>query len=482
MATTVEPHLDRRSAHLTSVYDPERFTGEATAVAQLLRDHLQCMAARQGPVWPATKPDELLDHWPDPEAGPPASLVSLLADFVAASTHQHHPGFVGQQLSVPPPLVGPVAMVAAIVNNSSAIFQGAPVSIALERRMVNWMNRKLGYGPRAGGVLTSGGSLGALTAFLAMRQAKSSFDAWQFGLTGSDPCAILMSEEVHYCNRRACAILGLGERCIIPVETNARFAMDLPALQTAHQKACALGLRPMAVVANAGSTATGSYDDLEVAAAFCREHNLWLHVDAAHGGSALLSAKYRPLLRGIEQADSVVWDAHKMMLMPSVCTTVLFREAAHLDQTFRQQASYLFSGDGPQWYEPAARNFEATKPAMVLPLYVALRTLGGAFFAEHVDYAYDLARAFAEEVQSRDDFELLVRPESNIVCFRLRATPETSDALQLRVREIVNTHGRFFIMRTNIRGAMWLRVVLMNPATRLADLRTLLDNLAEAAG
>ena len=129
----------------------------------------------------------------------------------------------------------------------------------------------------------------------------------------------------------------------------------------------------------------------------------------------------------------------------------------------------------------AARNFEATKPAIVLPLYVGLRTLGAAYFAEYIDYVYDLASTFADDLQARRDFDLLVRPESNIVCFRVRTTPEKSDDLQLRLREAVNQQGRFFIMRTTIRGATWLRLVLMNPATRLTDLRALLDELADLA-
>jgi L-2,4-diaminobutyrate decarboxylase len=481
MTDSLESDLDQRSARLAAAYDPEQFACQSTAVTELLRNHLAHTAARHGPVWPAVRPDELIERWPDPEAGPAVTLEGLLADVLAGSTHQHHPGFVGQQLSAPPPLVGPVAMLAAILNNSSAIFEGAPVAITLERRVVAWMNRKVGYGEDAAGVLTSGGSLGALTALLAMRQAKVGSDAWSHGLWGAEPCAVLMSQEAHYCNRRACAILGLGERVALQVDTDARFAMSLGSLQTVYHQARALGLRPVAVVANAGSTATGVYDDLAAIGEFCAKHNLWFHVDAAHGGSALLSGRYAPLLRGIERADSVVWDAHKMMLMPSMCTGVLFRNPTHLDNTFRQQATYLLSGLTAHWYEPAARNFEATKPSFVLPLYAAMRILGLPYFAEHVEYAYDLARAFADELQARPDFELLVRPESNIVCFRIRAAAEESDALQLRLREALNTRGRFFIMRTTMRGAVWLRIVLMNPATRLADLRALLDELGEHA-
>jgi len=473
-----DSELDERSAQLSTAYDPTRFASEAGEVTELLRGYLTRMAARDGAVWPGATPDELLEKWPDPESPPRTDLARMLADVLAESTHQHHPGFVGQQLSSPPPLVGPVAMVAAILNNSAAIFEGAPVAVVLERRVIAWMNRKVGYGVDAGGVLTSGGTLGALTALLAMRQARIGADSWHDGLPGGERYAVLVSGHAHYCNQRACAVLGLGASAVVPVAADSNFAMDLRSLEGAHRQAIESGRRPIAVIANAGSTATGTYDDLDSVAMFCEAHGLWMHVDAAHGGGALLSPRYAPLLRGIERADSVVWDAHKMMLMPSLCTAVLVRDAAHLNQAFKQHAAYLLSDDGAPWYEPAARNFETTKPALVLPLYLALRSLGVDYFSAYVEYAHDLAKAFATEIQRRECFELLTFPQSNIVCFRRKATPQKSDALQLMLREAVNRRGRFFIMKTTLQDAVWLRVVLMNPATRLSDLRALLDELA----
>lgn len=473
-----EDELDRTSRLLGAAYDPERFAREAGEVTELLREHLRRAAAREGAVWPDTPPDVLFENWPDPEDGPPTSVGRIVADVLAASTCQHHPGFIGQQLSAPPPQVGPVAMVSAILNNSVAIFEGAPVAVALERRVVSWMTRKVGFGPEAGGTLTSGGTLGALTALLAMRQARAGPDAWRDGLAGGAHHAIFVSTEAHYCNQRASAVLGLGSAAVVPVPTDARFKMDPRALPGLHRRTVAAGRKPIALVASAGSTSTGSHDDLPALAAFCRDHDLWLHVDAAHGGGALLSRRYASRLDGIDQADSVVWDAHKMMLMPSLCTAVLVRDARHLAAAFRQDAAYLLADEAP-WYQPAARNFETTKPTLVFPFYIALRTLGVEFFARALDYAYDLAQAFAGEIERRTDFELLVPPESNIVCFRRTAPAEQVDALQDRLREAVNRRGHFFIQRTRHRGATWLRVVLMNPATRLADLRALIGELAE---
>ncbi len=315
---------------------------------------------------------------------------------------------------------------------------------------------------------------------LAMRQSRVAGDPWGNGMTGSERHAVFVSAQAHYCNRRACAVLGLGEQAVVPVATDPFFRMDPDSLHICYQQARRDGRRPLAVIGNAGSTATGSHDDLQALATFCEERRLWFHVDAAHGGSALLSPKYAPQLRGIERADSVVWDAHKMMLVPSLCTAVLVRDARHLDAAFRQEASYLLSDVPGPWHEPASRNFETTKPTMVFPLYAALRTLGPEFLADCVEYAYDLARAFADEIERREPFELLTRPECNIVCFRRRTSADQSDALQLALRDTVNRNGRFFIMRTRLRGEVWLRVVLMNPATRMADLESLLDELLRA--
>jgi len=478
MTTHTEAELDRQHARLMAAYDPDEFVRQATSATALMHTHLTRAEDAERKVWQGVSADALLERWPDPETAPSTTIERVLADFLAGSTDQHHPGFVGQQLSAPPPLVGPAALVSTIVNNSAAIFEGAPVAVVMERRIVAWMNRLAGYRADAGGVLTSGGSLGALTALLAMRQAKVGGDAWEDGLAGAEPCAVLISGEAHYCNRRACAVLGFGAGAALGVPSDDRFAMKVDGLERVYRDAKSRGRRPVALIVNAGSTATGSHDDLNAAADFCQRHDLWLHVDAAHGGAALLSERYASRLRGIERADSIVWDAHKMMLMPSLCTAVLFRQARHLDETFRQHASYLLSGHEAPWYEPAGRNFETTKPAIVLPLYATLRTLGAGFIAEHVEYAYDLAAAFADEIERHPDFELLVRPESNIVCFRRRAAAD-SDALQLRLREMVNRRGRFFIMRTVIAGGTWLRVVLMNPATRLSDLRRLLDDVSE---
>jgi L-2,4-diaminobutyrate decarboxylase len=248
------------------------------------------------------------------------------------------------------------------------------------------------------------------------------------------------------------------------------------------------GRRVVAVVASAGSTATGAYDPLEAIADFASAHGLWLHVDGAHGACAALSTAARGVVRGIERADSVVWDAHKMMLLPSLVSAVLFKDGARSYEAFRPTgASYLFSdGDVAPWYDVGERTLECTKRMMSLGLYAAITLLGDAFFEEYVDRAFALARALAAKVDAAPDFELAVAPEANIVCFRHRphglVPGPALDRHQSAVREAIVRSGAYYLVQTRLgaRG-VFLRVTLVNPRTTEADLGGLLDAVRQVS-
>jgi L-2,4-diaminobutyrate decarboxylase len=327
--------------------------------------------------------------------------------------------------------------------------------------------------------LTSGGSAGNLTALLAARQAKAGFDAWGEGAHGGPPLAVLASSQTHYCIARSLQVMGLGKEGAQPVPVDARFRLRAASLDRARRIAETAGKKVIAVVASAGSTATGAFDPLAEIADFCAEHDLWLHVDGAHGASAMLSETHAPRLAGIERADSVVWDAHKMMLMPALVTAVLFREGRHSYEAFAQEASYLFSGAAPeeQWFNLAGRTLECTKSMMALKLYVALATYGRPFFAEYVDGRFALAQRFADAVEASGDFELAVRPDCNIVCFRLRGEGVDQGAIRRRLL----ADGRFYLVQTTLPQGVFLRVTIINPATTIDDLAAMLAAVRAAA-
>jgi len=239
----------------------------------------------------------------------------------------------------------------------------------------------------------------------------------------------------------------------------------------------------MAVVATAGSTATGSFDDLARVADLCDARGIWLHVDGAHGGSALLSARHRARLAGVERAQSMAWDPHKMMLLPLSAGMVLVRDERMLQAAFAQQAPYLFHrADEARSPDQGQRSFQCSRRADAVKLWVALQRYGADGIAAVHDHLCEVAAALHAMIGARDDFEALHAPESNILCFRYTGTgghdDPALDALNRELRERYNRSGAGWITATVLGGRRVLRVTVMNPRTTAAHAARLLDGLA----
>jgi L-2,4-diaminobutyrate decarboxylase len=463
-------------------FDAERFRGEARALVDQLADYLQSATTRGPmPVLPWQAPSERQAHWPaEFPAEPSGDFSALITRVLAESNHLHHPRYIGHQVTSPLPLAALCELVAALLNNGMAVYEMGPASTVMERSVIRWLCARAGYGDGADGFLTSGGSVGNLTALLAARQSRAGFDAWKSGLTGGPPLAIIAAEATHYCVKRSAQIMGLGADGVVPVGVDPACRLRPELLEAALAEAQRRGRKPIAVVASAGSTAAGAFDPFEPIADFCERHGLWLHVDGAHGGSAVLSQKYRALTRGMERADSIAWDMHKLMLMPALCTAVLFQKSAHSYAAFSQEASYLFAGE-PE-YNGAVRTLECTKRMMSLKVYASLSLLGTRMFADYIDRMFDLARRFAQLIAETRDFELAVEPDCNIVCFRhVPAGAGDLDALQTRVRQAILAEGSFYLVQTGLGGKTWLRTTLINPLTSDQDLLALLERVRAAA-
>jgi L-2,4-diaminobutyrate decarboxylase len=206
-------------------------------------------------------------------------------------------------------------------------------------------------------------------------------------------------------------------------------------------------------------------------------------VDAAHGAGALMSEEHRPLLSGIERADSVVIDFHKMFLVTGLNTLVLFRDQERSYETFDQSASYLFEEERKkEWYNGAKRTLECTKSAMGFIAYTGLLYFRKEGYKEYIDKVYALAKSFAAEIQKHPSFELAVEPESNIVCFRYVAAEgdtETQNRLNAQIRKDLLSGGHYYIVQTMLGDKLWLRTTLINPLTEFSDLTHLLDLIPE---
>jgi L-2,4-diaminobutyrate decarboxylase len=466
-------------------YDPELFRARGHEVVDRLAEYLRLATSGTVPVLPWKEPHEQLSAWP--AAFPSAQdFAELVGRALAGSHHLHHPRYVGHQVTAPLPEAALADLVSALLNNGGAVYEMGPVSAAMERALARFLTNAVGYHEGADAIFTSGGSAGNLTALAAARQARAGFDAWSLGATKGPPLSYLVSTETHYSVARALALMGLGAEGATPVPVDDQFRLRPEALAQAKQDAERRGRKVIAVVASAGSTATGAFDPIDAVADFCAAHDLWLHVDGAHGASAMLSPTHRSRLAGLSRADSIVWDAHKMMLMPALATAVLFRDGKRSYEAFAQDASYLFEGRAPEdeWFNPATRTLECTKLMMALKLYAALALHGPDFFADYVDGMFALASRFADRIAASPDFELATRPDCNIVCFRhVRpglAGPEL-DRLQESVRSALVHEGAFYFVKTRLRAEVFLRTTIINPFTDDGDLAALLDAIRAGA-
>ena len=479
-------------SNVTRQDDPT--VNEFEPLIKLLASYLQQANAGALPVLPYVDPDTMLQRWnlPIPASGKGmGDAFSLLSRTLAESNHLHHPRYIGHQVSAPLPLAAFCDLVSALLNNSTAAYEMAQVETVMEAHLVSWIAGLAGFdADRAGGLFTSGGSLGTLTALLAARQVmgkrKGIGDLWRDGYapTGPRP-AVLVSAQAHYCVLRAAQIMGLGEQGIVPVRTDSALRVDPSALAAAYETARLTGREPIAVVANACSTPTGSYDPLARIADFCVAKDLWFHVDGAHGFGAAMVPQYASLLEGISRADSLVWDLHKMLRMPALCTAVVFRDKAHSYATFAQDASYLFQGTPEQeWYNLGQRTIECTKGMIALKAFICLQAYGTQYFADYIAGRYALARRFCDLLRASADFECPVAPQANIVCFRhvpAGACAAALDELQGSIRQKLIASGKFYITQTRLTGGLYLRVTLINPATQDSDLQVLLAEIRSVA-
>ncbi|CCH54616.1 pyridoxal-dependent decarboxylase [Fibrisoma limi BUZ 3] len=465
---------------LHTAYSPETFRAQAHALVDVLADHLAQAETGQQPTLNYLDPDDQLAYWQADFKKPVnADPLPLLRDMIGRSIHLHNPKFMGHQVTPPLPLAALTGLLTGLLNQGMAVYEMGMTANAFERIVTHWLAGRLSLGSEAGGLLTSGGTLANLTALLTARAVAAPTDVWENGT--SDRLAIMVSDEAHYCVDRAARIMGLGTDGIIKIPTNDRFQMQTELLEPYLEQAKARGLTVFAVVGSACSTSTGSYDNLMAIADFCTKHNIWFHADGAHGGVAALSDTYRPLVQGIERADSVVVDFHKMMMIPALVTAVLYKRDTDSYRTFQQKAQYLWAdANAKDWFNSGKRAFECTKLMMSAKVYAVLRTYGDEIFTENVDTLYGLARRFAGQIQQRAGFELAVEPESNIVCFRYvgdLTDPGQLDDLNNQIRRQLLRDGQFYIVQTTLRGRVYLRVSLMNPLTTDDHLATLLTEV-----
>lgn len=463
---------------LIHAYSAEKFRKDAQQMIELIADELEDLQTSAGKKTIDRKsPQEQLAFWNNEFASENiCSLSELSQKIMQHSIHFHNKGYMGHQVAVTLPLTALTSALIGYMNNCTTVYELGMAGNAMEKVVISHMAEKYGYDKRATGFITSGGSMGNLTALVTARTSS--------GVPETDyhKLAVMVSEEAHYSVERAAKIMGIQSDCIIKIPTDKDFSIRTDLMESYYEKALSQGKIVFCVVGCACTTSVGAHDNLEALADFTEKHHIWFHVDGAHGGAAIFSDKYKYLLKGIERSNSLIVDFHKMMMTPPLSTAVIYNAGNQKINEFSPKAAYLWQDQlSEEWWNSAKHTLECTKPLTVIHTYAIMRLYGDEIYRQNVDTLYDLGKEFAGLIKSQDDMELALEPSSNIVCFRLVPNCGDVNELNKKIAEELLKDGTYYSVGTLIRGEFYLRVTLMNPLTETAELTGFLQKVREAA-
>lgn len=477
-------HIDIHSA-LFNQHNGDHYRDSLLQGMELVQQQLQTVNR----PFSGISPGELSQRFCDLSLDQPCpSLADALAElrrlYLDDAVYFHHPRYVAH-LNCPVVVPAILAeLIQASINTSVDTWDQSAGATLIEQSLIDWTSGRLGLGPDADGVFTSGGTQSNLMAMLLARD-NVCLRLWNHSTReqGLHPEAhklrIFCSEISHFSIQKAAALLGLGYDAVVPVSCDQYFRMDTGALQQAIKTCRDQGQIPMAVVATAGTTDFGSIDPLPAIADLCTCENLWLHADAAYGCGLLTSRRHQHLLRGIERADSVTVDYHKSFLQPVACSALLARDKRSLS-CVTWHAEYLNPLSAREQGTPnlVDKSLQTTRRFDALKLWLTLRTLGADALGEAFDAVMHLARKAYLLLLSDDAIEVIHQPQLSTLVFRFR--PETAlageqlDAANRHIRQAIMASGEAMIAATKVNGRQYLKFTLLNPQTQVRDLQAVL--------
>ncbi|GAB4361523.1 MAG: aspartate aminotransferase family protein [Oricola sp.] len=417
---------------------------------------------RDRPVRAQTKPGDVAAALPasPPETAEP--MEAIFADFerivMPGITHWQHPRFFAYF----PANAAPASVLAEYLVSTVApqcmLWQTSPAATEMETVMLDWLRQAVGLPDGFSGVIQDSASSATLAAMLTMRERALGWDGNRSGLAGQAPLRVYCSREVHTSVDRAAWIAGIGEANLrrIPVAGGNR-GMDAAALDAAIREDIEAGFKPAGIVACIGGTGVGAMDDLEAIMPVARQHGLYVHVDAAWAGSAMICPEYRHFWNGVEYADSVVFNPHKWLGAQFDCSAHFVRSPDDLVRTLAIQPEYLktHGAEGiinySEWSVPLGRRFRALKIWFLLRAY----GLDGlrAMIRNHVAWS----QALADRLRAEPDFEIVTDPVLSLFSFRYRREGVDPDALNLALVGAINDDGRIYLTQTRVDGELVIR-------------------------
>ena len=418
------------------------------------------------PVKSHVKPGEIINRLP---AGPPLkpeSFDTLMKDFdeiiMPGITHWQSPDFFAYfpANTSPPSILA--EMIISTLSPQCMIWETSPAAAELEEKMMIWLRDLIGLPSDFEGVIQDTASTSTLAAILTAREKLSRFVINEEGAGEAGTLRVYCSEQTHSSIEKAVKISGIGRKNLVKLPVKNDFSMDTSKLREAIEADKGKGYKPCCVIATLGTTGTTAIDPLRAIGEICAENNIWLHVDAAMAGTALILPEFQWMLDGREHIDSLVFNPHKWMFTGFDCSAYFVRNPEYLIRTFEILPEYLKTrtrgtvNDYRDWGVPLGRRFRALK------LWSVIRMYGVDGLREKIRYHIKLAAELAELISHEPDFEMLAPLTINVVCFRFRPARMSDDKINKINEELnhrLNDTGKIYLTHTVINGMYTLRMV-----------------------
>ncbi len=445
-------------------------------------------------ISPRVEPGEIAAGLPGAMPDNPEPLQAILADLdervMPGVVHWGHPSFLGYfgSTSNGPALLGEV--VAAALNVSAMTWKVSPAATELETVVLGWLRGMLGLAPEWEGIVYDTGSVAAMHALAAAREALG-LDVRRRGLSARPELPklrVYASDQAHSSAEKAAIALGVGEENVRRIPTDAEFRMDVGQLRRALYEDERAGCRPLAIIATVGTTSTGSVDRVDEIADVCAERGVWLHVDAAYGGAMGVLPEGRWALHGCEHADSMVVNPHKWLFVPLDFSVLFTRRPEWLRRTFSLVPEYLRGDAGGN--EAGERDYmdygiQLGRRFRALKAWMVFRAFGRSGIEARVREHCRLARLWSSWVDAEEEWEMLAPTTMSVVCFRHSPAGMTSaevDAHNEAIAARINKEGELYLTHTKLRGRAALRIGLGNLLTEERHLRAAWERVRAAAG
>jgi aromatic-L-amino-acid decarboxylase len=444
----------------------EEFRKYAHQLADWMADYYQDIETY--PVKSNILPGEIFNSLPDLPPSEGESMDKILMDFqfgiLPGITHWQHPNFFAYftaNTSYPSILA---EMLTTAMASQCMIWETSPAAAELEEKVMNWLRSMIGLPSNLEGVIQDTASTATLVAILTAREKYTEYTVNEKGFTGNEKLRVYCSTETHSSIEKAVKIAGLGRKNLVKIEVDETLAMRSDRLREAIENDLNQGFKPFCVVATLGTTGTLAIDPLHSIAQICEEFKLWLHIDAAFAGTALVLPENRWMTIGIEQADSFVFNPHKWMFTNFDCSAYFVKDKEALLKTFEILPEYLKTrtrgmvNDYRDWGIQMGRRFRALK------LWFVIRNFGVDGIKEKVNEHITLAKNLAEKIKESGNFILFEPQHLNVVCFRYQpgqiSNAEELNQLNQKLMHKLNESGEIYITHTKVKGLVTLRMVI----------------------